>query len=103
LPFKVESLVAQDHAEIVLWGEVDVAATEPLLIAADPYLQSAVNAIVIDLEKVTFMDSSGLGALVNIRIAALNAGKAVVLRRPQDRVTKVLRITALDKVFTIER
>lgn len=59
----------------------------------------AVRAI-LDLGQVTFIDSSGLGAIV----AALKQMPAEVrldLANLQDEVARVLRLTRMDRVFVI--
>lgn len=55
--------------------------------------------IVMDLHSVTFMDSSGLGAMV----AALKtlSGRKLELTNLTPTVEKVFRLTRMDKVFVV--
>ncbi|MDT4936687.1 MAG: anti-sigma factor antagonist [Pseudonocardiales bacterium] len=100
----LEPTVDRDRCLIVVAGEID-AQTAPLLVAEvgrgldDP----AVRRVVADLAQVTFLDSTGIAALVRLRNKALDTGKQLALRTPGPRVEKVLKITALDTVFEIER
>lgn len=57
--------------------------------------------LVLDMSEVDFMDSSGLGALVGVAKYLGSAG-TVRLAGVRDGVGKVLRITRLDKVLTID-
>jgi anti-anti-sigma factor len=57
---------------------------------------------VIDLAKVTFMDSTGLGALVTIRNASHRLSKQLSLRSVPERVQKLLAVTGLDRAFVID-
>jgi len=59
------------------------------------------SRIVLDLEKVRFMDSAGLGELVAWKKRAMERGGDVRLLRPRDRVREVLELTALTRVFEI--
>ena len=59
------------------------------------------SRIVLDLEKVRFMDSAGLGELVAWKKRAVERGGDVRLLRPRDRVREVLELTALTRVFEI--
>ena len=59
------------------------------------------SRIVLDLEKVRFMDSAGLGELVAWKKRAMDRGGDVRLLRPRDRVREVLELTALTRVFEI--
>lgn len=59
--------------------------------------------LVIDCSEVVFIDSSGLQVLLQARTRALAGGGAVVLRRPTEVVLRLLKVTATDDLFTIER
>ena len=62
-------------------------------------ISPASTALIVDLSQVTFMDSSGLGALLTVRDAALAAGVDLCLRSPSRKVTELLRITGLADIF----
>ena len=55
----------------------------------------------LDLDKVRFVDSAGLGELVAWKKRAIQSGGDVRLLRPQQRVRDVLELTALKAVFSI--
>jgi anti-sigma B factor antagonist len=57
------------------------------------------KTIVLDLTDVSYMDSSGLGALVGLYVSAKRAGKQLKLINLSDRVRDMLRITNLLSVF----
>ena len=57
--------------------------------------------IVVDLEQVEFLDSTGLGVLVGgLKRAKASAG-SFVLVCDQPRLLKIFRITGLEKVFEL--
>jgi anti-sigma B factor antagonist len=56
---------------------------------------------VLDLRPLTFMDSSGLRALLAADTRAREAGGRLVLIRGDERVQRVLRITRLDERLEI--
>lgn len=56
--------------------------------------------ILLDLSAVTFMDSSGLGAILAIR-RALPPGHRIELAGLTPNVDRVFRLTRMDLVFTI--
>jgi len=64
-------------------------------------LERGSSRIVLDLEKVRFMDSAGLGELIAWKKRAIERGGDVRLLRPRDRVREVLELTALTRVFEI--
>lgn len=56
--------------------------------------------VVIDMTKVEFLDSSGLGALVAI-MKILDGGRRLELAGPGIIVRKVFALTRMDKVFVL--
>lgn len=58
--------------------------------------------IIIDFHQTTFMDSSGLGALVSNLKIAQEKNIEFILRNVTPQVMSVLNLTGLDKVFSIE-
>jgi anti-sigma B factor antagonist len=57
------------------------------------------SSIVIDLSECTFLDSSGVGALVTVRNAARDAGMKIFVQGASDRVKRVLEVTGLMDCF----
>jgi anti-sigma B factor antagonist len=55
----------------------------------------------VDLSQTTFIDSSGLGALVALHKAATARHGALSLINPQPSVQQILQLTRLDAVFQI--
>lgn len=62
--------------------------------------QSASGRVVLDLARVAFIDSSGLGAIV-AAMKALAPAQKLELSGLTDTVKKVFRLTRMDTVFTI--
>ena len=59
------------------------------------------NQLVLDLQKVEFIDSSGLSVLVSaLKAAQANSGD-VVLLRPSNGVRSLIELTRLHQVFEI--
>lgn len=93
-------------------GGVLLARIDEIQVGADvaDELRSRIQAelpttgaqLAVDLTKVDFMDSSGLGVLVSLLKAVRPAGDMVLFgMRPS--VAEILRLTHLDSVFTCEK
>lgn len=99
-------LEADDGPLITLSGEVDMLVADDLRGAGESAIAQAGadgrKRVVIDLREVTFLDSTGIGALVAISNAAGTAGVPLVLRAVSPRISKLLAITGLDGVFATE-
>jgi anti-sigma B factor antagonist len=97
----IHTVALHDRTVVRLEGELD-AYTAPALVACLADLErDGVDAIVIDLSQVTFIDSTGLGALVSGYNGAAARGGTVELVASDPRVTRVLEMTSLDRLFTI--
>jgi anti-sigma B factor antagonist len=84
-------------------GAVDIASRAAVLDAARAALaRPGAKELVLDLEQVNFMDSSGIGALIEVGGDAQDAGIDFALRRPSARVRRVLQVTGLLDSWTIE-
>lgn len=85
---------------IAVTGEIDIEHAGDLAAVGRLVSESQrASHVVIDLGNVRFMDSTGLGALVEIHNAAAHAGRTVELRDLHPRVQKIIEITGLATVF----
>lgn len=79
--------------------DIDVAGESALREAGREALSDPrCRQLELDLSAVTFIDSTGIGVLVELRNAALEKQIPLTLT-PSSRVAEVLRLTALDEVF----
>lgn len=83
-------------------GAIDVQSRIALTTAARAAFQSGAPAVVLDLAGVTFMDSTGIGALVQMSHDAEDAGATLTIQNPSDRVVRILEMTGLDAVWIKE-
>jgi anti-sigma B factor antagonist len=101
--FSVRTETDGDRCIVAVGGELDAQTAPQLTAEAGGRLDTAdFSRVVVDLSDVTFLDSTGIAALVRLRNKALDIGKQLALRSPGPRVLKVLQITALDTIFEIE-
>jgi anti-sigma B factor antagonist len=89
--------------EVALYGEIDYTNATPV----NELIRSAVGkdvprVIRVDLSRVTFLDSSGIGVIVNALKTAQEAGARFVVRGPNPKVLDQLRITGLVDLFPVE-
>jgi anti-sigma B factor antagonist len=82
-----------------LLGEVDLHSAASLGEKLDTLIAND-SKIVLDLDEVGFLDSTGLGVLVAARTNAVESGGAFVLVCTQPRILKLFAITGLQNVFT---
>ena len=83
-------------------GDVDIDTAHHLMaVGREALEQCSGSAIVIDLSSCSFMDSSGLGALVGVRTLAHDAGVTMLLRGVPGRIDRVLELTGLRDYFPV--
>jgi anti-sigma B factor antagonist len=92
----------EDPFVIVMEGEIDLLTARRLVDPIDRLDASAPSVIVFDFTRVTFIDSTGLSALVVAERAVRSIGRRLVLRGVSPRISKVLHVTQLDRSLTIE-
>jgi anti-sigma B factor antagonist len=97
----VSRTTAGDVPIVAVNGEVDVYSAPALKEKINELLEGGQNTLIVDLSGVGFLDSTGLGALVEARAATTEAGGALPLVCSQERILKLFTITGLDGVFTI--
>lgn len=82
-------------------GEIDVYTAPVLRERLDEHISEGRHQLVVNLEDVSFMDSTGLGVLVGrLKLVRVKNG-TLRLVCSSERILKVFSITGLDKVFQI--
>jgi anti-sigma B factor antagonist len=91
-PFSVVVRQAADVQVVALSGELDLATSQGL---PDTLNEIAGPTVVVDLAGLSFVDSSGITALVLARQRIEGRGSSFVLTRPQEQVAKTFEIIGL--------
>ena len=86
---------------VAVGGEIDVYTAPKLRDKITELVAEGVYQIVIDMEAVEFLDSTGLGVLVGGLKKVRAHDGSLELICTQDRLLKIFRITGLAKVFVI--
>lgn len=84
-----------------LYGAVDVPHAMQLRDALGRVTSTSDDRILIDLEKVDLLDSSGLGVLVAAQRRASKVGARFALAAPRERVARVLRMTGTANILDV--
>ena len=96
-------LDARDRPVLVVGGAIDLATRERFLDRGYEMIKTSTSdEVLIDLAAVTFLDSLGIGALVQLNRASAEVNKTMVLRNPSERVRSLLRRIGLDTAWPIE-
>jgi len=86
-----------------LAGEIDLAAAPRVESAIEEALAGEEGVeITIDLEGVTFLDSTGLRVLVAAHARCAGEGRSLTLVNPSASVSRILEITGLGQTLLAE-
>jgi anti-anti-sigma factor len=100
-----DALVTSQHladgaAIIDVRGELDVTTVNGFrTLLVDTITRHQPARVIVDMRRVTFMDSTGIGALVIGYNTAHEIGAEFVIRNPSPFVLRQLHITGLTEVF----
>ena len=93
-----------ERVTVVIAGELDHCAAPQIRRMLDEVLMDpCVTHLVLDLENLTFMDSSGIGVLLGRLRALQNRGGSLSVMNMQPPVDKLFRLSGLHRVIGIEQ
>jgi anti-anti-sigma factor len=82
-------------------GELDIASAGTLRACLDS-IDAGCRRVILDLSELRYMDSSGIGVLVEAYQKLQPDLRGLVLRSPQRTVQRVLELSGLGSVIKIE-
>lgn len=102
-PSLLTVLARWDHhrATLVLRGELDITTAPQALALLAETLGKNPRSLTLDVAELTFMDTQGVKLIARAR-QGMPAGSDVVIRRPNASVHRVLTITGIDRLCTID-
>lgn len=90
------------RVDAALNGELDIAGARRLRAVLDGLRRDGLLEVTIDMSRLDFLDAAGLGELVRAHTEFGAAGGRIVLCRVQPRHRRLLEITELDTVLSME-
>jgi anti-sigma B factor antagonist len=94
--------VTGDHGHcLALEGELDLATVPILMESLEASEREDESVVALDLTELSFLDASGLKAILNAHRRAIRRGEpGLVLLNPSHDIRRLLELTAID--LTIE-
>lgn len=91
-------------ADVVLPMRVDVTTSADVRYALQIAIDGAAEGdVMVDASVVETIDVAGLGVLVGATRRARQAGRQLVLCDAQPRIVRLLAVTRLHRILTLER
>jgi anti-sigma B factor antagonist len=92
---------AADTVTVALRGEVDVATVDQVRVALADAIAGRPRSVVVDMTDLSFIDSTGLGALIFGFQRCRDEGIAFQLARPSRGVRQILVLSGLLEVVEL--
>ena len=100
MALEVETRTADNGIMVVApTGRLDVAGAPALKEAISEVVKNGPPRIVIDMEGVSFVDSTGLGSVISALKQVRGSQGELRLAAPNQQARVVLELTTLDRVF----
>jgi anti-sigma B factor antagonist len=88
--------------EIVTWeGELDIATVPGLRTSLSDAAERGARRLVVDLTKVTFIDSMGIGAILNMKKRLGPDSRLAVVLAPNSYVRVIFDVVGADSVVEV--
>jgi anti-sigma B factor antagonist len=89
------------HKIVILNGEMDYFSSKDIKDAIFTLIHENTKSIILDLKDVTFIDSAGMGLLINLnREMSNNNGKIALLNLSKD-IFSLIKLATLDTIIPI--
>ncbi|MCD8492116.1 MAG: STAS domain-containing protein [Geovibrio sp.] len=82
-------------------GKVDILTSSEIRAKLAEVARAKINVLVVDLDKVVYMDSSGLATFLEGLKSMKEYGGVLRLVNVPERIDKVLKLMKLDQVFEV--
>jgi anti-sigma B factor antagonist len=96
-PGEPRTAICDDVAVVTVSGELDLALCIKIAPDFNAALRSTARAVVIDLERVSLVDSSGIARLLNAFHRLDHAGRQLAIACPPGSARRAFELTALDR------
>jgi anti-sigma B factor antagonist len=88
--------------DVNLYGEVDIYNADSLKNELQALIAEKSADIILDCTNLKYIDSTGLGVLVNALKKVKEQDKSINIINLKPYIAKIFTLTGLDKIFVIE-
>ncbi|HLM08179.1 MAG TPA: STAS domain-containing protein [Thermoleophilaceae bacterium] len=101
LNFELESQVQGDRAIVTVRGDFDMQVAERVAAELTKVEAAGAELVVIDLRRLSFLDSAGMGVIAAAHARATDAGRRLAVVRPPYNVRRAFELSGFDDVVTV--
>jgi anti-sigma B factor antagonist len=100
-PFEVSCVEAGPTERFRLYGELDMLSAPVLARELAAAARRRPRKIVLDLRELTFMDVSGLRAILDAARSTKRFGGGLAIANPMPHIVRLLELTAIDQSLEV--
>ena len=101
LNFDLESRVEGDRAIVTVRGDFDLQVAQRVVDELAKVETGEPALVVIDLSRVSFLDSAGMGVIAAAQARATEAGRDLVVVRPPYSVRRAFEVSGFGDMLTV--
>jgi anti-sigma B factor antagonist len=101
LNFDLETKTEGSNTLVRIRGDFDLQVGERVADALTEIESAEPDLLVVDLSRVSFMDSTGMGVIAAAHLRAVDAGRRFVIVSPPAGVRQAFEISGLQEVITV--
>ncbi|MEG0494649.1 MAG: STAS domain-containing protein [Eubacterium sp.] len=90
-----------DRTGVKIIGEIDISTVEVFQNPIQEMIEGDDKQIYLDVTDLKYIDSTGIGILIELRKESIVKKQEIILINPQKNVMKLLQLTGVDKIFNI--
>jgi anti-anti-sigma factor len=100
--FRIDVEKTGDRAVLSIAGDVDLATAPIVLNKIESLFREPIAALALDLAAVTFLDSSGIAALLKAHTLAVEHGVPIAFASVSPEVRRIVRSTGVADVLGLK-
>lgn len=87
---------------VYLTGLLDIPGVDDIALKFTAFTATQRKPVIVDLSEVSMITSMGVGMLITAANTLRRHNASMILFNPQPNVERVLKMSGLDQIFTIE-
>jgi anti-sigma B factor antagonist len=100
-PFEVARAGTSGEVRLALRGELDMYSSPVLERELSALSKQRWTRVVLDLAELSFMDVTGLRAILDAAREARREHRSLVIENPMPHIIRLLELTAIDQTLTV--
>ena len=86
---------------VCIKGEIDIYSIEKFRETIEKEMQTKVPEIILECSELSYMDSTGMGVLIELRNKTKEMGQRIIVMNPRPNIKKLFALTGVDKIIEV--